>query len=80
MTLPKWQRNGGREFVFYHSHSGFEWEDLETTNKYQEMLCQDFQVGCHAQSAQESPCHGTFDMNSVGLVMTIDLVQQPSLA
>lgn len=45
MALPKWQRNGGRDFAFYHAHSGFEWEDLETTNKYQEMLCHDFQVG-----------------------------------
>lgn len=45
MALPKWQRSGGRDFAFYHSHSGFEWEDLETTNKYQEMLCSDFQVG-----------------------------------
>ena len=45
MALPKWQRSGGREFAFYHSHSGFEWENLDTTNKYQEMLCNDFQVG-----------------------------------
>lgn len=44
MALPRWQRSGGREFVFYHSHSGFEWDDLETTNKYQDMLCHDFQV------------------------------------
>lgn len=44
MALPKWQRSGGREFAFYHSHSGFEWESLEITNKYQEMLCNDFQV------------------------------------
>ena len=44
MALPKWQRSGGRDFAFYHSHSGFEWEDLETTNKYQDMLCNDFQV------------------------------------
>lgn len=47
MALPRWQRSGGRDFVFYHSHSGFEWDDLETTNKYQEMLCHDFQVSCH---------------------------------
>ena len=53
MTLPKWQRNGGRDFAFYHPHSGFEWEDLETTNKYQEMLCHDFQVGpAHASLAR----------------------------
>ena len=45
MALPKWQRSGGRDFAFYHSHSGFEWESLEITNKYQEMLCNDFQVG-----------------------------------
>ena len=45
MALPKWQRNGGRDFTFYHSHSGFEWDDMETTNKYQDMMCQDFQVG-----------------------------------
>ena len=37
MALPKWQRSGGRDFAFYHSHSGFEWESLEITNKYQEM-------------------------------------------
>ena len=47
MALPKWQRNGGRDFAFYHSHSGFEWGDMETTNKYQDMMCQDFQVGSH---------------------------------
>ena len=45
MALPKWQKNGGRDFAFYHSHSGFEWDDLETTNQYQDMMCQDFQVG-----------------------------------
>ena len=45
MALPRWRASGGRDFVFYHSHSGFEWENLETTNKYQEMLCHDFQVG-----------------------------------
>ena len=44
MALPRWRASGGRDFVFYHSHSGFEWENLETTNKYQEMLCHDFQV------------------------------------
>lgn len=44
MALPKWQSNGGRDFAFYHSHSGFEWEDVDITNKYMDMLCQDFQV------------------------------------
>ena len=44
MALPKWQRSGGRDFAFYHSHSGFEWEDVDITNKYMDMLCQDFQV------------------------------------
>ena len=53
MTLPKWQRNGGRDFAFYHPHSGFEWEDLDTSKKYQEMLCHDFQVGpAHASLAR----------------------------
>lgn len=44
MALPRWQRNGGRDFAFYHSHSGFEWEDVDITNKYMDVLCQDFQV------------------------------------
>ena len=44
MALPKWQKNGGRDFAFYHSHSGFEWDNVETTNQYQDMMCQDFQV------------------------------------
>ena len=44
MALPRWQSNGGRDFAFYHSHSGFEWEDVDITNKYMDMLCQDFQV------------------------------------
>ena len=44
MALPRWQETGGRDFVFYHSHSGYEWDDVDTTNKYQEMLCHDFQV------------------------------------
>ena len=45
MALPKWQKYGGRDFAFYHSHSGFEWDDMETTNQYQDMMCQNFQVG-----------------------------------
>ena len=45
MALPRWQDSGGRDFAFYHSHSGFEWDDVDHTNKYQEMLCHDFQVG-----------------------------------
>ena len=44
MALPRWQDSGGRDFVFYHSHSGFEWDDVDTTNKYQDMLCHDFQA------------------------------------
>ena len=44
MALPRWQETGGRDFVFYHSHSGYEWDDVDTTNKYQEMLCHDFQA------------------------------------
>ena len=44
MALPRWQRNGGRDFAFYHSHSGFEWEDVDITNMYMDVLCQDFQV------------------------------------
>ena len=45
MGLPRWKRTGGRDFVFYHSHPGFEWDDLDITNAYQETICNDFQVG-----------------------------------
>ena len=44
MGLPRWRRTGGRDFVFYHSHPGFEWDDLDITNAYQETICNDFQV------------------------------------
>ncbi|CAL8469510.1 g9051 [Coccomyxa elongata] len=43
MGLPRWRRTGGRDFVFYHSHPGFEWDDLAMTTAYQDMLCVDFQ-------------------------------------
>jgi len=42
MGLPRWKRTGGRDFVFYHSHPGFEWDDLDITNAYQETVCNDF--------------------------------------
>ena len=44
MGLPRWKRTGGRDFVFYHSHPGFEWDDLDVTTAYQETVCNDFQV------------------------------------
>ena len=44
MGLPRWKRTGGRDFVFYHSHPGFEWDDLEVTTAYQDTICNDFQV------------------------------------
>ena len=44
MGLPRWKGTGGRDFVFYHSHPGFEWDDLDITNAYQETVCNDFQV------------------------------------
>jgi hypothetical protein len=43
MGLPRWRRTGGHDFVFFHSHPGFEWDDLSVTTAYQEMLCMDFQ-------------------------------------
>ncbi len=43
MGLPRWRRTGGRDFVFYHSHPGFEWDDLAVTTAYQDMMCVDFQ-------------------------------------
>ncbi|CAL5229778.1 g13167 [Coccomyxa viridis] len=43
MGLPRWKRTGGRDFVFYHSHPGFEWDDLDVTTAYQETICNDFQ-------------------------------------
>jgi hypothetical protein len=62
MALPRWQDSGGRDFVFYHSHSGFEWDDVDTTNKYQDMLCHDFQVLACALPActplRMHPCTG----------------------
>ena len=44
MGLPRWKRTGGRDFVFYHSHPGFEWDDLDVTTAYQEIICNDFQA------------------------------------
>ena len=44
MGLPRWKRTGGRDFVFYHSHPGFEWDDLDVTTAYQDTICNDFQV------------------------------------
>lgn len=43
MGLPRWKRSGGRDFVFFHSHPGFEWDDLAMTTVYQETVCEDFQ-------------------------------------
>ena len=43
MLLPRWQETGGQDFVFFHSHPGFLWDDLPTTIAVYEMLCQDFQ-------------------------------------
>lgn len=61
MGLPRWKRTGGRDFVFYHSHPGFEWDDLDVTNAYQETLCVDFQVGLESDSVRRcgSPCRST---------------------
>eukprot|EP00884_Botryococcus_braunii_P007896 jgi/Botrbrau1/17107/Bobra.0157s0010.1 len=42
MSLPKWIRNGGQDFVFFWSHPGFEWDDLDMTTAYQDMVCKDF--------------------------------------
>ena len=39
MGLPRWKRSGGQDFVFFHSHPGFEWDDLATTTAYQDMAC-----------------------------------------
>jgi hypothetical protein len=36
--LPRWKRSGGRDFVFFHSHPGFEWDDIATTTAFQEMV------------------------------------------
>ena len=56
MGLPRWKRTGGRDFVFYHSHPGFEWDDLDITNAYQDTVCNDFQVSLSQQSERESRC------------------------
>jgi hypothetical protein len=42
MNLPKWLRNGGQDFVFFYSHPGFEWDDLDMTTMFQDMVCKDF--------------------------------------
>ena len=44
MGLPRWKRTGGRDFVFYHSHPGFKWDDLDVTTAYQDTICNDFQA------------------------------------
>jgi hypothetical protein len=61
MGLPRWKRTGGRDFVFYHSHPGFEWDDLDITNAYQETICNDFQVSTsyphlEALNRTKGPC------------------------
>lgn len=43
MALPRWRRTGGLDFVFFHSHPGFEWEDVDITNEMQSLLCNDLQ-------------------------------------
>ncbi len=43
MALPRWRRTGGADFVFFHAHPGFEWDDVEQTTEMQTLLCNDFQ-------------------------------------
>lgn len=71
MALPRWQETGGRDFVFFHSHSGYEWDDVDTTNKYQEMLCHDFQVRCPAALCPAG-CVGTHQTGLCMLLWNVD--------
>ena len=43
MALPCWRRSGGANFVFFHAHPGFEWDDLDVTTDMQSLFCNDFQ-------------------------------------
>ncbi|KAK9822652.1 hypothetical protein WJX81_003745 [Elliptochloris bilobata] len=43
MVLPRWRRSGGADFVFFHAHPGFEWDDVDVTTELQSLLCNDFQ-------------------------------------
>lgn len=43
MALPRWRRSGGADFVFFHAHPGFEWDDVDVTTDLQSLLCNDFQ-------------------------------------
>lgn len=43
MALPRWRRSGGADFVFFHAHPGFEWDDVDVTTDMQSLLCNDLQ-------------------------------------
>ena len=43
MALPCWRRSGGANFVFFHAHPGFEWDDPDVTTDMQSLFCNDFQ-------------------------------------
>lgn len=54
MGLPRWKRSGGQDFVFFHSHPGFEWDDLATTTAYQDMVCNPLLLRCCKSSFQQT--------------------------
>jgi len=43
LDLPKWQKSGGRDFVFYHSHPDFKLSNTEETDAFLGTICGSFQ-------------------------------------
>lgn len=43
LQLPRWQRSGGRDFVFYQPHPGFGWGSEAETAVVNALVCDHFQ-------------------------------------
>lgn len=56
ISLPRWQHNGGRDFVFYDSHPGFAQGNSAPT--FVGMFCNEFRHATHivVESAQRNVC------------------------
>ena len=60
LELPRWRKNGGRDFVFYDSHPGF--VDGEAANAFLDMNCGVLRNSIHfvSEHAQKSWCRQAF--------------------
>lgn len=54
--LPRWKRNGGRDFVFYDAHPGF--VSGHSAQTFVGMLCNEFRHSTHiiVERAQRNTC------------------------